>query len=188
MSQDLSDRDPLQDSARFGSALLAVTAACWIEAVVFSAAPLLSLTPLSLAVAISAVFGGFRGGAMAILMAAFAIDFCLVQPRTLLTLGDRRTAFTFMVYVLFWLAFCLATERRYRRAHADRVSRVHAERAARQAERLSQLTAALGQARTPDAVIEASIQEPLHALRADSGMLLIVSGDGTRVELARAVA
>ena len=56
MSPDFRDRDPLQHSARFGIALLAVTAACWIEAVVFSAAPLLSLTPLSLAVAISAVF------------------------------------------------------------------------------------------------------------------------------------
>ncbi len=188
MSHDSRDRDPLQHSARFGIALLAVTAACWIEAVVFSAAPLLSLTPLSLAVAISAVFGGFRGGAIAVLLAAFAIDFFLVQPESLLTLGDRRTAFTFMVYVLFWLGFCLATERRYRRARNDRSSRLHAERAARQAERLSQLTAALGQARTPAAVIEASIQEPLHALRADSGMLLIISGDGNRAELARAVA
>jgi signal transduction histidine kinase/CheY-like chemotaxis protein len=182
------DLDPRFRSARYGVALLAVTVACCLEILLFSTAPLLSLTPLSLAVAVSAIYGGFRAGAFALLLAGFAVDFFFVEPRSLFTVGEPAAAFTFSVYLVGWLTFCLLTDRSYRRSVADRLGTLEAERAARQADRLAQLTSALGQARTPTAVIEASVQEPLHALRADAGMVLLIRADGSRAELARAVA
>ena len=62
-----------------------------------------------------------------------------------------------------------------------------AEAAAAQAGRLMQLTSALAQARTPRAAIEVAVQEPLHALQADAGALLLVSRDGARTEVGRLV-
>jgi signal transduction histidine kinase/ActR/RegA family two-component response regulator len=72
-------------------------------------------------------------------------------------------------------------------ATRDRLARLTAERAASHAENIAQLTAALGRARTPGAVIEAAVQEPLHALRADAAMLLLVAEDTLSARLARAV-
>jgi signal transduction histidine kinase len=69
----------------------------------------------------------------------------------------------------------------------DRKRCVDANRVAAQAERLAQLTAALAQARTPSAAIEAALQEPLHALHADAGLVLLVQKDGGGAEVVRAV-
>jgi signal transduction histidine kinase/CheY-like chemotaxis protein len=175
-------------SARFGISLLTVAVACFIELLAFRSVPMLALTPFSLAVAVSAIYGGFGAGTLALVLSALAADFFLIQPGSFFSFGDSRQALTFCLYVLGWLAFCLLTERGYRGTVADRSARSEAVRVARQADRLAQLTAALGQARTPGAVIEAAVQEPLHALRADAGMFLLISGDGARAELARAVA
>jgi signal transduction histidine kinase/ActR/RegA family two-component response regulator len=187
MADHSRDRDLRSRSARYGVSLLAVAIACSAEMLVFASAPLLSLMPLSLAVAVGALAGGFRAGAFGLVLSGLAIDYFFVEPGSFFTLGDASAAFAFSVYIAGWLAFCLLSERRYRRSMGDLTARHEAERVARQADRLAQLTAALGQARTPAAVIEAAIQEPLHALRADAGMVLLVSSDGTRAELARAV-
>ena len=182
------DRDPMYRSARYGIALLTVVIACSVEVLAFAGVPMVSLTAFSLAVAVSAIYGGFAAGSLALVLSALAVDYLLAQPGSFLTFGDTRTALTFSVYVAGWLGFCFLTERGYRRSVADRTARSEAVRVARQADRLAQLTAALGQARTPGAVIEASVQEPLHALRADAGMFLLISTDGAQAELARAVA
>ena len=83
---------------------------------------------------------------------------------------------------------CLWVYRVYRRLRRERATRIAAERTAAHAERIAQLTAALGRARSPAAVIEASVQEPLHAMRADGAMLLLVAEDGAAARVARAVA
>ena len=62
-----------------------------------------------------------------------------------------------------------------------------AEQTARQSDRVAQLTAALGQARTPGAVIEAALQEPLHALEADAALVVLTRNDGDTAEIVRAV-
>src|SRR5215208_65435 len=77
--------------------------------------------------------------------------------------------------VAAWVAFCVLAVLDARRSRRDRERCAVAESASRQATRLSQLTAALAQARTPRAAIEAALQEPLHALQADAGALLLVS-------------
>ncbi|MEO5894395.1 MAG: ATP-binding protein [Vicinamibacterales bacterium] len=84
--------------------------------------------------------------------------------------------------ILVWLAL-----RMYRRMHADRDSLVVAERAALRATRTAELTAGLALARTPAAAIEASIQEPLHALGAECGVMFLMSSDGSRADVARCV-
>ena len=92
-------------------------------------------------------------------------------------------AITAFAAFLVWLAL-----RMYRRMHADRDSLEVAERAALRATRTAELTAGLALARTPAAAIEASLQEPLHALRAECGVMFLMSSDGSRADVARSVA
>src|SRR5688572_18611347 len=89
--------------------------------------------------------------------------------------------------VLGALLLCVWVYRVHTRLRRERASRVAAERAAAHAQRVAQLTAALGRARSASAAIEASVQESLHALRADAAMLLLVAEDGRAAHVARAV-
>jgi signal transduction histidine kinase/ActR/RegA family two-component response regulator len=75
----------------------------------------------------------------------------------------------------------------YANMRRERQARAAAEGAASHAQRSAQLTAALGRARSPAAAIEAAVQEPLHALRADGVMLLLIAEDGATARVARAV-
>jgi signal transduction histidine kinase len=85
------------------------------------------------------------------------------------------------------ILFCVITARLYQRSAEDRGRCRIAERTAAQAERMAQLTGALAQARTPSAAIEAALQEPLHALRADAGLLLLIGRDGGTLDVVRTV-
>jgi signal transduction histidine kinase len=62
-----------------------------------------------------------------------------------------------------------------------------AEAAARQADRLAQSIGTLAAARTPAAAIEAALLEPLQALDAHSGLLILVGRDGRLGDIAHAV-
>jgi len=92
-----------------------------------------------------------------------------------------------LVLVAGWVLFFFVLARIYRRARRDRCERLVAHQARAQAERVAQLTDALSRARTPETVIEAAVQEPLHALAADAALLLIVGRDDQPVQLARTV-
>src|SRR5262245_47433591 len=151
------------------------------------AAPL-AAAPVGLAIAISAWYGGFGPGLFALALAALGTDVFLLEPGSVLHFASVSQAIAFAVFIAGWLVFCIFAERVYRQVQDDRAVRHAAESSSRQANRLSQLTAALAQARTPRAAIEASLQEPLHALKADAGMLLLTSRDGQTAEIARAVA
>lgn len=93
----------------------------------------------------------------------------------------------FVVFCAGWLLFCAGLVRIYRRSQRDRQECVGAQRARVEAERVAQLTDALSRARTPETVIEAAVQEPLHALAADAAMLVIDGRDDQPLRLARAV-
>lgn len=93
----------------------------------------------------------------------------------------------FVVFCAGWLLFCAGLVRIYRRSQRDRRECVDAQRARVEAERVAQLTDALSRARTPETVIEAAVQEPLHALAADAAMLVIDGRDDQPLRLARAV-
>jgi signal transduction histidine kinase len=146
------------------------------------------LTPLELVVALAALFGGLGPGLFALLEASIAVVFMFVETGTIFRFTTQGEIAVFATFVGGWLLFCLIAGLAFRRMYDDRQLRIAAERAMSQSNRLAQLTAALAHARTPRSAIEAALQEPLHALRADAGMLLLISRDGTRAEVARAVA
>ena len=164
--------------AVYGFGLIAVALALWLEIIIAPRAPLLALTPLSLAAALTAWYGGFTAGGVALLVAAAGVDFLLLEPGSFLSFGGWDRGLAVGLYLASWLVFSVLVERGYRQGRIDRETRVSAERQARQANRISELTAALGQARTPSLVIEASLQEPLHALGAETGVVFLAGGDG----------
>lgn len=145
-----------------------------------------STTLFALSIAVSAWYGGVGPGALALVLSASAIDYVVVEPGSFLRF-NRGQAALFGCYIAGWLGFCLLTERTYRHLRRDRDLRRIAEQAARQSDRVAQLTTALGQARTPAAVIEAALQEPLHALEADSGVMVLTRNDDETADVVRAV-
>jgi hypothetical protein len=147
----------------------------------------LAATPLALAVALSASYGGSGPGLFALVQAVFAIEFLLIGPGTLFRTMSGAQAAALAAFVGGWLAFCVLTGRGVRQSRTDQERRLAAEAGSAHAGRLVQLTAALAQARTPRAAIEAAVQESLHALQADAGALLLVSRDGQLAEVARRV-
>jgi signal transduction histidine kinase/ActR/RegA family two-component response regulator len=120
-------------------------------------------------------------------MVSHAIDWILTGPDTLFGAADGAQAVALGALIGAWLVFVLLGGLALRRMRRDRQRCRTAEATATQAGRLAQLTAALAQARTPRAAIEAAIQEALHALQADAGVLFLVSRDGKQAESARVV-
>jgi signal transduction histidine kinase/ActR/RegA family two-component response regulator len=105
----------------------------------------------------------------------------------LLDFGQPTNVYGLGAFALAAVALWVWAYRGYARMRRERAARAAAERAAAHAGRMAQLAAALGRARSPGAVIEASVQEPLHALRADGAMVLLVAEDGGSARVARAV-
>ena len=147
----------------------------------------LSLVPLSLAVAASVLSGGLGPGLAALVLSALAIDFLVLEPGVFFQFHDASSPQVYVGFVGGWLLFCLYASAVHRRTGAERDSRLNADRRAFQADRIGQLTAALAQARTPAAAVEAALQEPLHALGADAGVVLLMRSDGSRADVARSV-
>ena len=146
-----------------------------------------STTLFALSIAISAWYGGVGPGVLALVLSGIAIDYVVIEPGTFLRFSSRGQAALFACYIGGWLGFCLLTEQTVRRLRRDKDLRISAQRAARQSDRLAQLTTALGQARTPSAVIEAAVQEPLHSLDADAGVVLLIRNDVGAADVVRAV-
>ncbi len=146
-----------------------------------------STTLFAVSIAMSAWYGGAGPGVLALILSAAAIDYLVIVPGTFLHFTNIGEPVLFACYVLGWFGFCLLTERTYRILRRDRNLRRMAEQTARQSDRVAQLTAALGQARTPGAVIEAAVQEPLHALEADAGVMALTTSDGESAEIVRVV-
>jgi K+-sensing histidine kinase KdpD/ActR/RegA family two-component response regulator len=146
-----------------------------------------SMTLFALSIATSAWYGGVGPGLVALIASVVAIDYVAFEPGTFLSVSNRGEAVLFACYFVGWLGFCVLTEKTYRRLRRDRDLRRVAEKAARHSDRLAQLTSALGQARTPAAVIEAALQEPLHALDADAGAVMVTQNDSGIAEIVRVV-
>jgi hypothetical protein len=172
----------------YALATATVAAASWIEILLAgSAASQLSLTPFALAIALSVWFGGLGPGVLALFWSALAMDMFVVEPGVMFRFERPATALVYGAFLGGWLMFCVLAGGVHRRTQLDRRARDEAVRAARRAERLAALTGALAQARTPEAAIEAALQEPLHALEATAAVMFLVSADGARAEVARAI-
>jgi len=187
----LEDLRKLVGEARpfsYAAAVCAVALALCLELLVSKlpgASP--STTLFAVSIAVSAWYGGAGPGVLALILSAAAIDYLVVVPGTFLHFTSIGEAVLFACYIAAWLGFCLLTERTYRVLRRDRNLRRMAEQTARQSDRVAQLTAALGQARTPGAVIEAAVQEPLHALEAEAGVMVLLRSDGETAEIVRVV-
>jgi signal transduction histidine kinase len=174
--------------AHLGLTAIAVGGASWLELLIAgSDASDLSLIPLSVAIALSVWLGGLVTGLLALTLSAIAVDLIVIEPGTLLHFSTAGAAVAYAGFVAAWLFFCVVADTVHRRMRVERELRQGAERSAWQADRVSQLSAALAQARTPSAAIESALQEPLHALEADAAMMLLTNGDGTQAEVARAI-
>jgi signal transduction histidine kinase/ActR/RegA family two-component response regulator/transcription elongation GreA/GreB family factor len=178
-------------AARFGAYAVtvpAVAAGMWVALVLAGTdARLLAATPLALAVALCAWHGGLGPGLVALAQASIAAEFLLLGPGPLFRALTASQGAGLAIFIGGWLGFSALAGLGAGRWRRNTERRVAAEAAAAQAGRLMQLTSALAQARTPRAAIEVAVHEPLHALQADAGALLLVSRDGARTEVARLV-
>ena len=86
-----------------------------------------------------------------------------------------------------WAVVCIISLRTARRLRVETLKARDARAESVQSARLSQLTSALSHARTEAAAVEAALQEPLHGLRADAGVVLGVNRDGAPTSVQRAV-
>lgn len=146
-----------------------------------------STTLFALSIALTAWYGGVGPGILALALSASAIDYLVIEPGSFLHFTSVGQVALFGCYIAGWLGFCTVTERTYRHLRRDRELCRGAEKAARQSERIAELTNALGQARTPGAAIEAALQEPLHALDADAGVMVLTRNDTETADVVRAV-
>ena len=145
------------------------------------------MAPFGLAVALAVWVGGRGPGLTAAILSLAASDFFIIEPGSLFTLQSPGQAFAWVVHGAAWLGFCLLAGRTHQRGERALARCLEAERAAARAERLAQLTAALAQARTSSGVIDAALQEPLHALRGDAGLFFMVAPEGGTIEVGRAI-
>lgn len=171
-----------------GLTAVAVAVAAWLELLIaHSAVAQLSLTPSALAIAFAVRLGGLRIGLFALLLSAFAIDLTVITPGALFNFPRPAEALVYGAYLAGWLTFCVVADGLHRRLRQEASRRTAAEQVAWQSDRIAELTGALSHARTQSAAIEAAVQEPLHALGAEGGVLFLISSDGSTAEVARAV-
>jgi K+-sensing histidine kinase KdpD/ActR/RegA family two-component response regulator len=167
---------------------LLVGAAAWLELQVPQpSGPAFLFFAFSPAVALCALLGGFRPGALALLLAAMASDYYLLAPGSFFTVSNALEAIALAGFIAAWLPMTLLAERMKRQRRYQEEQRLDAERAAAQADRLEQLTAALAKAMTPSDAIEACLQESAHWLGASGASFLLVNLDSGTLELARAI-
>jgi K+-sensing histidine kinase KdpD len=178
----------LSSVSLYAFSVLAVGAAAWLAMLlVRSPAPLFAMAPFGLAVALAVWLGGFGPGFAAVVLSLAAADLVVIVPGSLFTLESPGQALIWGAHGCAWLGFCVLAGRIHRSAEHAKARSFEAERSAAHADRLAQLTAALAQARTSAGVIDAAVQEPLHAFKGDAGLLLLVSPEEGLMEIARAV-
>lgn len=139
------------------------------------------------AVALSALMGGFRGGGVALLLSALASDYYLLGPGNLLHVDSGAEALALGGFVAAWLPMTILAERMHRVRWRQDAERMAARRAAAQADRLEQLTAALAKVSRREAAVEACVQEAAHWLGARAASFFVMTDDGGALALARAI-
>jgi signal transduction histidine kinase len=132
------------------------------------------LIAFSLAIALAASFGGYIPSLILTLLAAVSADYFLLGPGRFFDFPTTAEALALAGFSAGWTVVAISVSRIFERLRTERVRRIAADQAAADATTLADITAALGQARTSAAAIEACVQEPLHSLDAQSGMFLLI--------------
>jgi signal transduction histidine kinase len=142
----------------------------------------------SLAVAVTAWLAGFAPALAAIAVTAIATDFFILGPGAWFDAGGPLTTVAFALFVIGWIIVSWIVRAARARSRSEVAARVDAERAAAHLARLADLTAAFARANSEAAVVEAAVQEPLHSLRADAAMFLVIAEEEPIATVTRAVA
>ncbi len=172
----------------FALAPALVGAALWLELRLATASATRFLFfAFSPAVGLVALVGGFGPGMLALLLSALASDFYMLSAGDLFHVDGPAEAIALSGFIAAWLPMTLLAGRLNRHWREKDRQRIVAERAAARADRLEQMTAALAKAVQPADAIEACVQEAAHWLQANAGAVLLVTDDGSALELARAI-
>jgi signal transduction histidine kinase len=139
----------------------------------------------SLAIALSALAGGLGPALLATGLSALLSHLFLIGPGAFIPLQGAVEALVLGSFVAAWTGVALVAGVYVRRVRDWRGRTAEAELIARQRDRFAQLVSALNSARTPADVLEAIVQEPLHAMAADGAILLQVSDDGGSATVTR---
>jgi signal transduction histidine kinase len=107
--------------------------------------------------------------------------------RYLPSAGTPRDSGVVALYCATWIVAALVAIRGAQRTASRRHRLADAESAARQSDRIAQAIGALAAARTPAAAAEAALLEPLQALDADAGLIVLIDHDGQFADVAHAV-
>lgn len=139
------------------------------------------------AIAFAAWVGGRITALVTVVLAAAAADYFVLGPGTIFGFSDASEPLALAVFVAAWSSIAVLAGSVSGLIAREVDARTVAERAAAQAHRVAQTTAALGLARTSDEAIETIAQEPLHWMRADSGVVFLLNDDATQITVARTV-
>ena len=171
----------------WGRVLAIFALALWAEVSLHRFAPGFRFVAFAPAIALAAWMGGSVPALVLILLSVVTTDFLILGPGTIFTFGSFGEAISTVVFAAGWASMALLVGSIARRVERDAESRADAQRAATQALRVAQSTAALGQVLTSADAIEAAVQEALHWLGGSAGIFFLTSEDGRRITVARAV-
>jgi signal transduction histidine kinase/CheY-like chemotaxis protein len=175
--------------AAYVTAAALVGLAIWADLLLAArGGPQFAFLASSLAVAATAWLAGFVAALAAIAVTALATDFFVLGPGAWFDTGSALTTAAFALFVIGWIGVSWFVRAARARSSSEAAARVDAERAAAHVAKLADLTGAFARANSEAAVIEAAVQEPLHSLRADAAMFLVVSDDQRVATVSRAVA
>jgi len=182
-------RRPTRETlAAYGLTAGLFAAALGLEIAIARAGLGVNFLALSLAVAFTAWYAGFGPAVATIVLAALVGDAFILGPGTPFYQEPLSHAYTLIGFAAGWCGVCVIVRSVREQMARERESSTQAARATAQAHRIVQLTTALGHARTPSTVIETALHEPMHALVADAGMLLLIGDDATSAAIGRAIA
>jgi K+-sensing histidine kinase KdpD len=137
------------------------------------------------AVALSAWLGGRAPALLVLGLSVVSADYLLLGPGALFRFDSATEAAALVWFAAGWSIVAVLAGAVSRRIDREREGKAAAERGASHAHRLAQTTAALGQARTSTEAIESTLQEPLHWLGAQAGIVFVLSEDEKHITVAR---
>jgi signal transduction histidine kinase len=167
--------------------LAAFALALWCEVTLNRGLGRFTFLAFAPVVALSAWLGGRKPALLVVALSVVAADYYLLGPGSIFRFDAAREITGLVLFAAAWSVVAVLAGAVSRQVDREKDGKVAAERAASQAHRLAQTTAAFGQARTSSEAIESTLQEPLHWLGADAGVFFVFSEDEKHITVARAV-
>ena len=173
--------------SRYLFVLAVLALALWSELALSRVSGRFTFVVFGPAVALSAWLGGRLPAMLAVVLSVIATDYFLLGPGELFTLGGVSDVAAVAWFAAGWTCVALMAGAVANQIEGERNARAAAAHSASQEHRLSETTAALGQARTSAEAIETIVQESLHWLAADAAMFFHFSSGDNQIAVARAV-